>query len=199
MQYKNTTTGTMGPASAVIHNGIAYPASCLARHADESHAEWIARLAAIGRQPVWVERPDVDINAMQYGEPVETVEDGVLVIRYPNPVAKMPVWSVRTRERMYIAPDADVPAGYTAVEPPADRLAQWDGAAWSVDAAALAASLRLQRDQLIAGCDWTQLSDAPLDDVQKAAWTAYRQALRDVPQQEDFPVSVVWPAAPAEA
>lgn len=29
-------------------------------------------------------------------------------------------------------------------------------------------------------------------------WATYRQALRDVPQQEGFPYSIVWPTKPAE-
>ena len=37
-----------------------------------------------------------------------------------------------------------------------------------------------------------------LTDVQKDAWRAYRQALLDVPQQEGFPVNVVWPVPPWE-
>ena len=38
--------------------------------------------------------------------------------------------------------------------------------------------LRIHRDRLLAACDWTQTADAPVD---KAAWAAYRQALRDFP------------------
>lgn len=38
--------------------------------------------------------------------------------------------------------------------------------------------MRLHRDRLLAASDWTQTADAPVD---KAAWAAYRQALRDFP------------------
>lgn len=38
--------------------------------------------------------------------------------------------------------------------------------------------MRIHRDRLLAECDWTQVADAP---VNKAAWAAYRQALRDFP------------------
>jgi hypothetical protein len=30
----------------------------------------------------------------------------------------------------------------------------------------------------------------------QAAWTTYRQALRDVPQQEGFPFTITWPTKP---
>jgi hypothetical protein len=35
-----------------------------------------------------------------------------------------------------------------------------------------------------------------LTDEQKDAWRAYRQALLDVPQQEEFPNNVTWPTKP---
>jgi hypothetical protein len=53
---------------------------------------------------------------------------------------------------------------------------------------------RRERDRLLAASDWTQVSDAPVD---QAAWAAYRQALRDVPEQEGFPENVVWPDKPS--
>lgn len=56
--------------------------------------------------------------------------------------------------------------------------------------------LRLKRDRLIASTDWTQMPDAPLDDAKKAEFTAYRQALRDIPQTYSDPDAVVWPEKP---
>jgi len=38
--------------------------------------------------------------------------------------------------------------------------------------------MRRQRDAQLAASDWTQTADAPVD---RAAWAAYRQALRDFP------------------
>ena len=56
-----------------------------------------------------------------------------------------------------------------------------------------AAEVRAQRNSLLSASDWTQLADAPVD-VQ--AWATYRQALRDMPDQEGFPWSVEWPEKP---
>ena len=56
-----------------------------------------------------------------------------------------------------------------------------------------AKSVREERNRRLAACDWTQLADAPVDDL---AWAVYRQALRDVPNQADFPWTVVWPTEP---
>lgn len=60
----------------------------------------------------------------------------------------------------------------------------------------LAAEVRAQRDSLLAACDWTQMPDSPLSEKEKAAYQAYRQALRDVPQQEGFPETISWPEEP---
>lgn len=62
--------------------------------------------------------------------------------------------------------------------------------------AQLGASIRVQRDARLAVCDWTQLPDAPLSAEAKTAWGAYRQALRDVPEQAGFPAGVEWPVVP---
>lgn len=66
-------------------------------------------------------------------------------------------------------------------------------------AAAVLAGLRECRNEMLTACDWTQLPDAPLTDVQRAAWQEYRQALRDLPEDTDslIPGGVIWPAAPA--
>ena len=55
------------------------------------------------------------------------------------------------------------------------------------------AVIRSMRDQKLKDSDWSQLPDAP---VNKTAWAAYRQALRDVPSQVGFPWDVQWPVEP---
>ncbi|QTI81500.1 phage tail assembly chaperone (plasmid) [Roseomonas marmotae] len=61
----------------------------------------------------------------------------------------------------------------------------------------LAELVRTKRNALLTACDWTSLPDAPLTEEQRAAWRAYRQALRDVTDQPGFPADVVWPTPPA--
>ena len=56
-----------------------------------------------------------------------------------------------------------------------------------------ASAVRDERNRRLAACDWTQLADAPVDDL---AWATYRQALRDIPAQAGFPWTVVWPPEP---
>jgi len=61
------------------------------------------------------------------------------------------------------------------------------------DPATLATEARAKRDALLSQSDWTQVADAPVD---QAAWATYRQALRDVPEQEGFPSEIAWPVQP---
>jgi len=53
--------------------------------------------------------------------------------------------------------------------------------------------VRDKRNKLLITSDWTQVADAPVD---KEAWATYRQALRDVTDQEGFPHVITWPDAP---
>jgi hypothetical protein len=75
----------------------------------------------------------------------------------------------------------------------------------------VAATIKEKRNELLQESDWTQLPDVP--QATKDAWSTYRQALRDIPQQAGFPWydtvvvevdkgffintdNVPWPAAP---
>lgn len=61
--------------------------------------------------------------------------------------------------------------------------------------AALSFSVRNARNQLLSNTDWTQLPDSPLTVEQKAEWATYRQALRDLSEDENWP-NVEFPDAP---
>ena len=60
------------------------------------------------------------------------------------------------------------------------------------------AMIRDKRSKLLSDSDWTQVADAPVD---KQAWQAYRQALRDLPSNYDTITNindVEWPVPPQE-
>lgn len=56
--------------------------------------------------------------------------------------------------------------------------------------------IRTQRNRLLSATDWTQIPDSPLDINQKQLWSAYREDLRDLPDQPGFPWTVSWPQSP---
>jgi len=54
-------------------------------------------------------------------------------------------------------------------------------------------SVRSTRGQKLKDCDWTQVIDAPVDQV---SWAKYRQELRDLTSQKGFPWNIEWPVQP---
>lgn len=74
---------------------------------------------------------------------------------------------------------------YIVSDSPADEIAAKADAQWS--------AVRAERNAKLAACDWTQISDAPVDDL---VWAVYRQALRDLPSAQTDPFNIVWPATP---
>lgn len=58
-------------------------------------------------------------------------------------------------------------------------------------------SLRIERNQRLSICDWTQIPDAPLTETQKEEWQTYRQALRDLPSVTTDPTNPAWPQSPS--
>lgn len=54
-------------------------------------------------------------------------------------------------------------------------------------------TLRRMRNEILGSTDWTQVPDAP---VNAAAWAAYRQELRDLPENTADPRNVIWPTKP---
>ena len=56
----------------------------------------------------------------------------------------------------------------------------------------LCVDVRLERDELLKETDWWAVSDRTMT----AEQIAYRQALRDITTQTDFPYEVTWPTKP---
>jgi hypothetical protein len=101
-----------------------------------------------------------------------------------------------------------IPGGCVTDAPPdtgENQRAKWQSGKWVVEDIVepetkpeeptdLATEARAKRNSLLAQSDWTQVGDAPVD---QAAWATYRQALRDITEQEGFPEIINWPTAPS--
>lgn len=61
----------------------------------------------------------------------------------------------------------------------------------------LASRVRMRRNSLISSTDFYVQPDYPSDPVGLEAVKAYRQALRDIPEQSGFPRNVQWPSIPS--
>jgi len=113
---------------------------------------------------------------------LETVyADGVVQDSLGNWVEK---WSTRPLFSDYTDEDGVL---HTRVKQEQAFLTKRDEDQWT--------SIRTDRNKRLAECDWTQLSDAPVDSL---VWSTYRQALRDITTQAD-PFNIVWPEAPDAA
>jgi Phage tail assembly chaperone protein len=110
----------------------------------------------------------------------------------------------------HVAPEAYAPDGHAAIEGALD----WDLVgvqipvnqerpvlipvdALPMSPGALASQARARRDRLLSATSWIVERALELGNPVPEAWVAYRQALRDVPQQPGFPEVVVWPEPPA--
>lgn len=55
---------------------------------------------------------------------------------------------------------------------------------------------RNQRNSLLLETDYILMPDYPINEEQRAMWVTYRQALRDLPEQENWPYDIIWPEKP---
>lgn len=67
----------------------------------------------------------------------------------------------------------------------------------TTDSSYLYDEIRQLRNRLLSACDWTQLSDSPLNTETKEKWSIYRQALRDFPSTILDPTNPTWPIPPS--
>jgi hypothetical protein len=76
----------------------------------------------------------------------------------------------------------------------------WIDNAWSFNSERFWVHVRYERDLKLGQSDWTQMSDVSFNAGVKTAWITYRQALRNVPNDNADCVSIndiVWPSPPS--
>lgn len=90
-------------------------------------------------------------------------------------------------------------------QPPAPPDTEFEAWSWSADerrwvasrtAAAVARDVRVERDRRLAACDWVVARAIDEGAPVPAAWSAYRAALRAIPEQPGFPYEIEWPVHP---
>lgn len=87
---------------------------------------------------------------------------------------------------------------------PSTDYVRWeDGVSKPIDEAerllTLETSIKKTRATLLLNSDWTDTVSAQtrLGTEMYTAWQTYRQALRDITNQSEYPNEVIWPTAPA--
>ena len=76
----------------------------------------------------------------------------------------------------------------------------WVDNAWTFNAERFWVHVRHERDLKLGQSDWTQMSDVNFNAGVKTAWITYRQALRNVPNDNADCISIndiVWPLPPS--
>lgn len=63
----------------------------------------------------------------------------------------------------------------------------------------VALSVRTRRDWLLSASDWIVTRSTERGEPVPEAWRAYRDALRDITKQPQFPQVVEWPEAPSDS
>jgi hypothetical protein len=114
------------------------------------------------------------------------IVNGYEVVRVTLPLTTVPAWNpTAPLPNTYLVPD-EVQAGW---------VRHADGSFTAPDPGP---AIRAERDRLLIASDKEMLVDlwSIKTTEQQAAWTVYRQALRDVPEQSGFPTNVTWPVAP---
>jgi len=62
-----------------------------------------------------------------------------------------------------------------------------------------AKEIRAERNRLLTNTDWVVIKYKELGKAVPAVWKSYRQALRDITEQEGFPHDVTFPEEPTES
>lgn len=104
---------------------------------------------------------------------------------------------------IYIVVETDPPehdswSQYVSGEPPIKTnegvIQQWSVKDYSDEV--LSQKARDERSYLLMQSDWLSLKAQEQGVDLDASWVTYRQALRDITDQEGFPRTIVWPTAP---
>jgi len=100
------------------------------------------------------------------------------------------VWGANVCDAMNIDPVLPSPAATTT----AYQVSVRDGVELDAEAAA---SVRAQRDELLAKSDWVTIRAKELGQDVPLAWYNYRGDLRQIPEQDGFPHDVTFPTEPS--
>lgn len=82
-------------------------------------------------------------------------------------------------------------------QPSPNHEFDWDALAWVLNTRRLTDEVLARRAALLRASDWVTLRALDQGQPLPPDWAAYRQALRDVTEQAEFPEKIDWPEAPS--
>jgi hypothetical protein len=130
------------------------------------------------------------------GDPVFTTEQVETTDMNGNPITvdvQVPVWELDVNGDP-ITEEVPLGSPYKRAVIDADKVATKEAQVAQDLIDEKWTRMRLQRDRLLSSCDYIMMPDYPMQD--KSAWEAYRQALRNLPDNITDIDSFVWPVKP---
>ena len=131
--------------------------------------------------------PNVSYELKICGDKVNiTFFDNIAQIESVNEMPRYTydIYHMTVRNRPTLIPDLD------------SNISMWILAARDAEYNQLAASIRTKRDLLLSETDYLMTQDYPISVADRELMIAYRQALRDIPEQSGFPFDVIFPLKP---
>jgi hypothetical protein len=116
----------------------------------------------------------------------KTVPDNILAEYNVFPVTEIPKpeydpQSQYLQQSEYYQTETGWQFYYTVEQLPLEQVAQ---------------TVRHERDRLLEASDWIVSRSYERQQPVSESWAAYREALRDIPEQSGFPYAVQWPQTP---
>jgi hypothetical protein len=123
---------------------------------------------------------------------------GTIICSEPSFLPEDNVSYIETEETTEINFDTMMVVNNEIVNRPARPSSNhfWIDGEWILNEEAEAERVRCIRDELLKECDWVTAKSYETQTSVPESWAAYRQALRDIPQQSNFPANVVFPEKP---
>jgi len=118
------------------------------------------------------------------------VEDLPEIDHSTHKIVENPVQEIEQEDGTYV-----YNLSYSAVEFTSEELESiQEGEAYRIDL--FSREVRRTRTKLLSDTDWVVTKSLETGDDVPQAWREYRQALREITEQEGFPLEVNWPTEP---
>lgn len=125
---------------------------------------------------------NADLDISNY---IDDIFDALIIENFSESIVSFDDYYVKNGKLM---PCPEKPEGFYV----------WDGIEWVIDIERNKQKVLNLRQAYLQESDWTDTVSAKtrLGDALYQAWQDYRQALRDITLQPDYPLEVIWPIAP---
>lgn len=129
---------------------------------------------------------------------IENLDNGKLSVYFFDNIVEQEVMRMNEQQTIYVYDmyKVTIENRPNLEEDIEDNFDMWLQFAKDCEYEKLAAEIRTKRDKLLTETDWTQVTDTVLNTEKQQEYKEYRQQLRDITEQEEFPYAVVFPEKP---